>query len=118
MIKLQIGGEERSLDFTRMGVYTYIKQATGLEDPFEFLKKFEVKDRVLMTIVEDAAVILFAGLNTACDVEDKENIPFDKVKKWTNTLKADELTPVIESFFTGITAGVKKEETPGELQAQ
>lgn len=115
-ITLPICGQPRKFDFTRMGVYSYIKEAAGV-DPFEFLKRFSVteedKKSLLMLLVDDAGVIIYAGVNTALDVDGEENISLKTAQKWANSLLPVDLGKVFEAFVYGLITE-SKEEKAGE----
>lgn len=120
LLTMLVCGQDRKFDFTRMGVYNYIKEAAGV-DPFEFLKRIssseDDKKSLLLLLVEDAGIIVYAGVNTALDVEGKDNISLTTAKKWANSLLPAELGKVFEAFVHGLISKEEKTDSPGEQQA-
>lgn len=116
MTKLLIGGQERPLAFSYMGFYAYVEEASG-QDPIEYFEKFSKKGkkRGVVEHLEDVVIIAFAGLNTACDVNDEDNIPLVKVRKWIRALSADQCAPIINACFEELAS---KHEQQGEAVTQ
>ena len=100
-----------------MGYFNYVKEATGLE-PFEFLNKFRESSETaqangtITILSKDAAIIVYAGLNSYLDSLDQPNIPLDKVIKWCNAIGADELGAINKIAFDALSS-----EEPGEAKA-
>lgn len=118
-LTLQLGGKERTLLYGTMGYFTYIKEATKKE-PFEFLKDFDKKreesaNGTITVLVEDIAVLVYAGLNSYLDSRDEPNIPIDKVKKWCNALTIKSCTDICTYAFGSIG---EEESEPGEPPTQ
>ncbi len=95
--KLELGGQERTLLFGRIGFYSYIGEHTKA-DPLEWFNKLS-GDANVITRIEDVALVVYAGLNTYLDEADKDNIPFEKVKKWCNALSVEEMSEVVSFAF-------------------
>lgn len=111
-ITLPLGGADRTLLYGTMGYFSHIKDATGV-DPFEWLEKFDKarEGNAISVLIEDTAVMIYAGLNSHLDSLDKDNIPFDKVKKWCNGLSTETVTEIFKTAFGTISA-----DQPGELE--
>lgn len=109
---------DRKFDFTRMGVYSYIKEASGV-DPFEFINRIDLSKgniNLLSVLVDDVPIIIYAGINTALDVEGKENIDLPTAKKIANSLLPTEMSKLFEAFIHGLQgepAGEKEAPVPG-----
>lgn len=105
MIEINIGGEVRRLDFTRNGLFEYIEEASG-SDPIEWFGRFEAKPGngayTVSASIKDMAVLIYAGLNSALDVEDKPNIPFERVRRWLRASKFKDFNKIAEAVFTAL----------------
>lgn len=95
-------------------------------DPFDFLEKFD-KDvaetqsssgRNIMVMVEDTAIMVYAGLNSFLDSRDEANISFDKVKKWCNGLSNDMTVEIFKTAFGTISEPGKLEPLPEQANGQ
>lgn len=105
IIQHTIGGELRKLDFTRSGLMDHISEATG-KDAFDFFEQFKPDEKGEMFVPKDAiAILVYAGINSALDVEEKPNVELSKVKQWMRAIPTSEL----QSFFDAIIAGISVE---------
>lgn len=105
VIEIEIGGQKRTLDFTRNGFAEHIKDAIGGGNPLAWFKKFEPKNGEKDTVqaeLEDIAVIIYAGINSHLDVIEEDNIPFPKVKKWVRAGKMNEFGVVVKEVFAAL----------------
>lgn len=117
IITLQLGGKERTLLFGTMGYFEHIREHTKKE-PFDWLQEFDEKRKAaeegrVSVMIEDIAILIYAGLNSYLDNVDEENIEFKKVKKWCNGLTFEVATNVCLSAFGGLAT-----EEPGEPLTQ
>lgn len=113
--QIKIGGEERTLDFSRAGLYDHIEEASNMP-AFDFLKSISpdvdgevVKEKNVGT--KEMAVLIYAGLNSALDVAGKDNIKFDVVLKWLRSVETERLSEVYNAVFTAMS-------TEGEAPSQ
>lgn len=111
-MSVSLGGQERVLMYGTMGYFNYIKEVTKKE-PFDWLNEISKsgEENNVTMFSEDAAVIIYAGLNSYLDSKDEANVPFEKVKKWCNALTADQMAPIIKTSFEAISV-------PGEAKSQ
>jgi hypothetical protein len=105
-ITLPLGGVDRTLLYGTMGYFSHIKDASGM-DPFEWLERFDKQREEggnnVSVLIEDTVVMIYAGLNSHLDSQDKENVPIDKVKKWCNGLPTETITDIFRCAFGTIT---------------
>ena len=110
-ITLPLGGTDRTLLYGTMGYFSHIKDASGM-DPFEWLEKFdkarEESATNIMVLIDDTAIMVYAGLNSHLDETDQLNIPLDKVRKWCNGLRTDQVSEIFKTAFG------QTEDMPGE----
>ena len=119
-ITLPLGGADRTLLYGTMGYFSHIKDAAGM-DPFEWLERFD-KQRAesgdnIAVLIEDTAVMIYAGLNSHLDSMDLPNVPFDKVKKWCNGVSTEMITDIFRTAFGTITEDKVKME-PSQSNGQ
>lgn len=111
---LDLGGQDRVLQFGKPGFLKHIQEITK-QDPFEWFnslvpKEGEEKKPVIQNI-DDAAVIIYAGLNTNLDMKDLDNIPFEKVTKWANGVDFDKMAEIVQMAFGSFQAEKNGEPT-------
>lgn len=116
-ITLSLGGKERTLLYGTMGYFMYIKEATK-QEPFEWLQEFDKKRQQaeggnITVLIEDIAVLIYAGINSHLDSLDQQNVPLEKVKKWCNGVTVETATSILLTAF-----GTIQTDEPGELTAQ
>ncbi len=101
--QIQLGGELRTLDFTRAGLYDHIQDASCMP-AFDFLKSITPKEGEQTTIIETAkmTVLIYAGLNSAHDVAGKPCIDFETVKRWVRSVEITELETVYNAVLTAM----------------
>lgn len=109
-----LGGEERKLVFGLSGFFDHIEVAAG-QPAFDYLQSFKKKEdgsEVNFT-KEDMQVFLYAAINSGCDVDSKELIPFETVKRWYRCIETVELAAVNAKILSGLT-----NDEQGEAQSQ
>lgn len=117
---LELGGQDRVLQFGKMGFLTYIQEASGM-DPFDWFNSLVPKEgdrKPTIQSIKDVAIVCYAGINTALDMKDLDNISFEKVSKWVNGLDQEKMSEVINVAFASFTAeknGEPTEEKKKEL---
>lgn len=104
-VKLTIRGKE--LLFGRSGFFEHIKDATK-EDPLEWWDKaFTTPEngnpKEIKFTPEHVVVFAYAGLNTFLDVEEKENIGLEKVKKWVRTVDTADFDKIVNAAVACLT---------------
>ena len=114
-ITLLLGGQERTLLYGTMGYFSHIKEASGM-DPFEWLQKFDKAREELsgnmIVLIEDTAIMIYAGLNSYLDSTDKTNEPMEKVKKWVNGVPTEQVAEIFKTAFGTITSDMPGESAP------
>lgn len=105
---LTIGGKERNLLFSSLGILEYIQEQTK-QDPFEWidgLRKSSIgeddKPKDVLGAVKGIRVIIYGAINCYLDSKDEERIPFDKVNKWCTALNEKEYAEVFSQFIAAI----------------
>lgn len=106
---LFLGGKDRILTFGKMGFLTHIKEVSG-KDPLEWMNSLSGDDGIIKNIA-DVAIIVYAGINTSLDMDDKENVDFTKVSKWVNGLDTDVMATIISSAFNAFTTQSEEKKT-------
>lgn len=110
-IQHTIGGELRTLDFTRSGLMDHISEATG-KDAFEFFDQFKPDEKGELFIPKDAITILvYAGINSALDVAEKPNVELYRVKQWMRAVPSSDLKNLFDAILDGISDSEGKEES-------
>lgn len=105
--QINIGGEERTLDFSRAGLYDHITDASG-KPAFEFLES--LKDSAGS---KEMAVLVYAGLNSALDVAGKDNIKLEVVTKWLRAVETDRLAEVYNTVVSALSTGEDQSRPEG-----
>jgi hypothetical protein len=117
-ITIKLGGQDRTLAYGLMGFYNHVAEATN-KDPFEWISSLDEKFKkrnetnAVYLLAEDLVVIVYAGLNTHLDIEDKPNIPLESVKKWCNGLSPEQMGHIVVAAF-----GTEETVESGEAVAQ
>lgn len=93
-----LGGEERVMQFGRVGFYSYIEEASGI-DPLEWFEKITKGDKKIVAGINDAAICAFAGINTHLDLIDQEPVSFERVRRWVNGLKSEDVSTIVKAAF-------------------
>lgn len=117
LITLPLGGQDRTLLYGTMGYFMYIKEATK-QEPFDWLQEFDKKRAEaeggnITVLIEDVAILIYAGINSHLDSLDQPNVPLEKVKKWCNGVTIETATSILQTAFGTLETG-----EPGELTAQ
>lgn len=104
-ITLTLGGEPRSLDFTRNGFLEHIEDACG-QDPFEWFDRFKPKENghvnKITTTMKDAAIIAYAGMNSFQDLKDLSPIPLEQVRRWMRSVPTSEVGETLTALYEGV----------------
>lgn len=104
-ITLTLGGEPRSLDFTRNGFLEHIEDATG-QDPFEWFDRFKPKENghvnKITTTMKDAAIIAYAGMNSFQDLKDFPPIPLEQVRRWMRSVPTKDVGKTLSALYEAV----------------
>lgn len=113
----------KKLAFGLAGFYDHIAEATQ-EDPLQWMSKmhnrFEKREDGtfgITLVIPEVAVYAYAGINLQLDIEDKDNISFDKVKKWCRTLTFEECGEIINETVKSLIIQTEAKES-GESVSQ
>ena len=106
---LTIGGKERNLLFSSLGILEYIQEQSG-KDPFEWLTDLQKRSGVqedgkpsdVLGAVKGIRLIIYGAINCYLDSKDEERIPFDKINKWCTSLDEKQYAEVFTSFISAI----------------
>lgn len=104
--QINIGGELRTLDFSRAGLYDHIQEASG-KPAFEFLDSLKESAGS-----KEMSVLIYAGLNSHLDVEGKDNIKLGVVVKWLRAVETEKLAEVYNTVISAMSTG-EVESQPG-----
>jgi hypothetical protein len=116
---LTLGGKERNLLFSSLGILEFIQEQTK-RDPFEWLQELVKRTgadeagvtKDILSTVKDIRIVIYGALNCSLDSRDEERIPFDKVNKWCTSLSETEYAEVFKLFALAI-----QNKEPGEVKA-
>lgn len=99
--QIEIGGELRSLDFSRAGLNDHIETASG-KPAFQFISSLIPEKDPEGKIVErnytltEISVLIYAGINSANDVSGNNVIDFETIKRWVRSIESDKIGNVFE----------------------
>lgn len=105
--QIQLGGELRKLDFGRAGLHDHIEDASK-KPAFEFLKSLTPeKDAEGNSIdraytITEIAVLIYAGINSANDVDGLPVVDFETVKRWVRCIETEQLGEVFTSVVNAM----------------
>lgn len=120
--QINLGGEERTLDFTRAGLYDHMEEVLK-SNPFEYLKTLrpytnekgeEVQPLIL---IKDISIFTYAGINSNADVTGGKYVKYEDVLRWFRALPDKESGEIINKVITAY-ADAHKQEDSGEAQSQ
>lgn len=112
--QINIGGEVRTLDFSRAGLYDHIADASGM-DGFEYLKNISSENgESKVWGSKEFAVLIYAGLNSALDVAEKDNIKFEVVARWLRVVETERLAEVYNAILSCMSVEGEAESQPVE----
>lgn len=117
---IEINGKK--LEFGLAGFYDHVKDATK-QDPLEWMngmiarfKKTDDGRWEVVSIIDEVAVYAYAGINLQLDIEDKDNVSLDKVRKWCRTLTFEQCGSIINETVKSLI--VESKEVSGESVSQ
>ncbi len=99
--QIEIGGELRSLDFSRAGLNDHIETASG-EPAFQFIASLIPGKDSEGNIIErgytltEISVLIYAGINSANDVSGNNVIDFETIKRWVRSIESDKIGNVFK----------------------
>lgn len=112
---VQLGGADRSLLFGVGGFYDHIWRQTG-KQPLEWIMDLPKRDgKTEIDSIDEVAVIVYAGVNAFMDDKDKDNVGYEKVRKWVNGLDTETMTSICNDAFNALANSIPSE---GEIQAR
>ena len=105
--QIHLGGELRKLDFGRAGLHDHIEEAAK-KPAFEFMKSLTPeKDAEGNSIdrsytITEISVLIYAGINSANDVDGLPLVDFETVKRWVRCIDIDKLAEVFISVVNAM----------------
>jgi len=117
--QIHLGGELRKLDFGRAGLNDHLEDASG-KPAFEFLRSMvPEKDEQGNAIdrgytLTEISVLIYAGINSANDVDGLPTVDFETVKRWVRCIETDQLGEV----FTTVVNAMAGNQGEGNSQPE
>lgn len=114
----------KTLCFGLAGFFDHIEDASGkdalewMNEMFDRFKKGDDGKWHLMSIHKEVTIYAYAGINLQNDLEDKETMSLDRVKRWVRTLSHEDYGKIIDAAVESMIDEKSNGEAKGELVAQ